>query len=48
MYEEIERDVNDLLDLLSNLERYSDDYLFYESILERKQLLLAKARGESC
>ncbi|UTQ79838.1 hypothetical protein vBVnaSL3_20 [Vibrio phage vB_VnaS-L3] len=47
MYDEIERDINELIKLLQGLERYSNDYLFYSSELERKQQLLAKAGGEN-
>lgn len=46
MYDEIECDINGLIKLLQSLDRYSNDYLFYSSELERKQQLLAKARGE--
>lgn len=46
MYDEIERDINELIKLLQGLEQYSNDYLFYSSELERKQQVLAKARGE--
>jgi hypothetical protein len=46
MYEEIELDINDLVELLQTLDRNSDDYLFYEQKLNWKQSILAKARGE--
>lgn len=47
MYYEIERDIEELTELISTLKPYSVDYLFYSQELLRKQALLAKARGEA-
>lgn len=46
MYEEIERDIAELKEFILTLKEYSNDWLFYNSKLSGKELLLAKARGE--
>ena len=47
MYEEIMRDIETLKEFISTLKPYSTDWLFYNNELQRKEVILAKARGES-
>ena len=46
MYREIKSDIDTLIEFIKTLREYSNDWLFYNSELDRKQALLAKARGE--
>ena len=46
MYEEIQTEVEELQEFLLTLEHMSNDWLYYSSRLDRKEALLAKARGE--
>lgn len=47
MYREIESDIDTLIEFIKTLKEHSNDWLFYTSELDRKEMLLAKARGES-
>jgi hypothetical protein len=47
MYEELERDFENLSRFIKTLEQHSNDWIFYTNELKRKKCLLAKARGES-
>ncbi len=47
MYDEIKQDIVDLKEFILTLNEQSNDWLFYNSKLQGKSQLLAKARGES-
>ena len=47
MYDEIKKDIVDLKEFILTLNEQSNDWLFYNSKLQGKSQLLAKARGES-
>ena len=46
MYDEIKIEIEELQDFILTLEHMSNDWLYYSSRLDRKEALLAKARGE--
>jgi hypothetical protein len=46
MYDEIKIEIEELQEFISTLNHMSGDWLYYSSRLDRKEALLAKARGE--
>jgi hypothetical protein len=46
MYDEIKIEIEELQEFISTLNHMSGDWLYYSSRLDRKEALLAKARGD--